>query len=289
MNLFELVTALQTEEDAVHFFQEKGLLHNPRKCVNGHDMVFQGNRDRWSCAKSTCRVYKPVRSDTWFEGSKLPFQKITFFIYTWCEQYASIKFCEKELGINHCTRVDWANYLREVCAWHLLQNLAKIGGPNITVEVDETLLSKRKNHQGRVYPQQWVFGGYCRQTKGSFLCAVEDRSANTLIPLIQKYVHPGSTVMTDEWRAYGGIGNIPGYAHLTVNHTYNFVDPLTGAHTQGIESTWRSLKYRNRVECGTSRNLTDSYLCEFMWRKRHEDEDLFEKILTHIRDFWPPA
>ena len=39
--------------------------------------------------------------------------------------------------MNPGTRVDWVNFLRKVCASHLLQHPKKIGGPNMTVEVDE--------------------------------------------------------------------------------------------------------------------------------------------------------
>ena len=32
------------------------------------------------------------------------------------------------------------------------------------------------------------------------------------------------------------------FAHLTVKHKYNFVDPVSGAHTQTIEGAWRGPK-----------------------------------------------
>jgi hypothetical protein len=44
---------------------------------------------------------------------------------------------------------------------------------------------------------------------------------------------------SDEWRAYRKLNKI-GYAHFTVNHTENFVDPKTGTHTQLIK--WLKLK-----------------------------------------------
>ena len=82
-----------------------------------------------------------------------------------------------------------------------------------------------------------------RETKECFLCSVEDRSAATLLPLIVANTEPGSTIMSDEWRSYRQIVNLPQqYSHLTVNHSYNFVDPETGAHTQGVGSMWRSCK-----------------------------------------------
>lgn len=178
--------------------------------------------------------------------------------------------------------------MREVCADNLLRNPIQIGGPNTTVEIDESLFSRRKNNVGRELPQQWVFGGVCRESRECFLVAVAERSAAQLLPIIQEYIRPGTTIISDEWRAYNGIYRL-GYEHYRVNHTYNFVDPNTGAHTQTIESTWRLAKQRNKLQCGTRRSLLDSYLCEFMWRRRHAGNDLFEEILRNIADYWPPS
>ena len=70
---------------------------------------------------------------------------------------------------------------------HLLSHLPSvvIGGPGTTVVVDESLFSRRKNHQGRALPQKWVFGRISRETRESFMYAVPDRSARTLLPIIQ--------------------------------------------------------------------------------------------------------
>ena len=90
------------------------------------------------------------------------------------------------------------------------------------------------------------------------------------------------------WLAYNQIQQ-NGYGHLTVNHSVNFVGPVTGAHTQGIESTWRYAKMRNKRHFGTIRGHIDSYLCEFMWRRRVErnGQNPFAQIILDIVGFWP--
>uniref|UniRef100_A0A0A9X570 Putative transposase-like protein HI_1328.1 n=1 Tax=Lygus hesperus TaxID=30085 RepID=A0A0A9X570_LYGHE len=102
----------------------------------------------------------------------------------------------------------------------------------------------------------------------------------TLLSCIEERILPGTTIISDLWASCNGIPNIPEmqFQHLTVNHTEHFVDPKTGANTQMIESLWASAKRRNKRECGTSRDLLDSYLCEFMWRRRLDDENPFEAI-----------
>ena len=50
-----------------------------------------------------------------------------------------------------------------------------------------------KNNRSHVFPAQWVFGGICRETGESFMYAVADRSAATLVPIIQASVRPGTT------------------------------------------------------------------------------------------------
>ena len=174
--------------------------------------------------------------------------------------------------------------LREVCAADLLANPIRIGGPNMTVEVDESVFTRRKNHQGRLLPKQWVLGGWCRETKKCFMYAVSDRSAATLLPIIQTFIRPGSTVMSDLWRAYGGMG----FQRLTINHTLHFVDPRSGAHTQSVERSWKSAKERNKQHKGTRRQMLDSYSCEWMWRQRHRNLNLFDHILVNIAAYWPP-
>ena len=84
--------------------------------------------------------------------------------------------------------------------------------------------------------QQWVFGAICRETRECFIVWAPDRSANTLMPIIQEKIKLETKIISDRWRAYNQIVD-SSYKHFTVNHKYNFVDPITGAHTQTIERT----------------------------------------------------
>ena len=83
-----------------------------------------------------------------------------------------------------------------------------IGGAGHFVKIDESAFVKRKQHVGRVVKTQWVFGGRDTQTQDNFLVAAENRDAATLLPILQQYVLPKTTVISDFWQAYNTISNM---------------------------------------------------------------------------------
>ena len=199
----------------------------------------------------------------------------------------SVSFCEHELGIRKATVIDWNNFLRKVCAAELLSHPIVIEGLSRVVKVDESLFSRRKNHQGRVLLQLWVFRVIDHQSRECFMYTVLDRSGPTLLPIIQQVIAQGTTIMSDMWAAYGGI-NAMGFGHLQVNHTYNFVDPQTGAHTKNIENLWKNAKQRKKRHHGTHRTMLESCLCEWMWWQRFRNVDLFDQILNDVATHFLP-
>ena len=98
-----------------------------------------------------------------------------------------------------------------------------------------------KYHRGRYVEGKWAFGGIYRETKACYLVLVERRDKGTLIPITRNQILPGTCVMSDMWKAYDCLQG-EGYNHLIVNHSQNFVDPDTGAHTQRIENTRWGIK-----------------------------------------------
>ena len=105
-----------------------------------------------------------------------------------------------------------------------------------------------------------MFGGIERGSGRSFLALVESRDAATLLPILQEYVLPGTQVMSDLWRSYGGIAELPeGYGHLTINHSVNFVDPVSGAHTQNVENMWMRYKRKVKSSMGLNTPTSDRY------------------------------
>ena len=127
-------------------------------------------------------------------------------------------------------------------------------------------------HRGRYVEGKWVFGGICRETKACFLVLVERRDKDTLIPIIRAQILPEICVMSDMWKAYDCLQD-KGYNHLTVNHSLNFVDPDTGAHTQRIENTRWGIK-RSIPRTGILKDLFDSDLQEWLWRKQYGEDPL---------------
>lgn len=157
-------------------------------------------------------------------------------------------------------------------------------------------MNQARNY-GRRITGPWIFGmAEChKQTDGSYktgevrLIKVERRTADILLPIIRANVLPGSVVWSDEWASYNRIGSDnDNLIHETVNHTYEFVTPK-GVHTQNIERVWSSLKLKIvRNMRGTSEELLESHLSEFMFRSRYSNTrwDFFLNFIAEaVREY----
>jgi hypothetical protein len=73
----------------------------------------------------------------------------------------------------------------------------KIGGPNKTVEIDESMFGRRKYNRGHPVKGQWIFGGVERESGRTFLVPVPDRNADTLMAVIDAWIEQATMVISD--------------------------------------------------------------------------------------------
>ena len=176
--------------------------------------------------------------------------------------------------------MDWDSFCREVCEITLLENGEKLGGEAKIVQIDESKFGKRKYHRGHHVEGQWVFGGIEENSRKCFLVAVEKRDEATLLPIIQKWIAPGTNIVSDCWKAYCNLEK-HGYVHRTVNHSLEFVND-DGDHTNKIEGHWRQAKSK-LPKFGVRKHLFSTYLAEFIWRYLHRGDDLFAVFLDDVK------
>ncbi|CAH8866463.1 unnamed protein product [Trichobilharzia szidati] len=137
-----------------------------------------------------------------------------------------------------------------------------LGGDDVVVHVDETVLVKKKYNHGRQRANNiCVKGLYDTSLRKEFVERIANGKVNTLVPTTKRLVKPGSIVHTDEWKGYDSFSSL-GYIPHRVNHSSDFVDPVTGTHTDSTEGFWARLKNRIRAINGSQKDLIYSHLDE---------------------------
>ena len=117
--------------------------------------------------------------------------------------------------------------------------------------------------------------------KEGHICTVPNRTRETLLPIILKYVPVGTIVFTDSARVYNCLSDL-GYRHFTVNHSVGeYVNRFNNATTNHVESVWQKVKTYNKLRYGTHRTTLDSHLSYFMWIQKFGKD--FEVFIDHIK------
>ena len=163
--------------------------------------------------------------------------------------------------------------IREACG----NDLSKLSG---TVEIDETYVGGRqKSHKDKIKNKTAVMGMVSRD--GQIMAvAIPAGKKSYLMPLIETNVVKGTTIYTDEHRAYGDLSQ-RGYTHDTVEHGRD--EYVRGpVHTNTIEGYWSRFKNSIRgTHVHVSKKHMQSYLGEFEFRfnLRKTPSLMFERLL----------
>ncbi|XP_055076885.2 uncharacterized protein [Misgurnus anguillicaudatus] len=294
----------------IKWLQKKGLLCKAPSCRHcGKKMRITAHNGRdgyiWICRRNTHRrVRLCIRNRSLFNNSRIPLVKWMEYIYRFSQglQLRQIDFMEDCVAKTSTTLSRMNKLLRKVCIKALRKLKSRtglrVGGKSREkfVAIDESKFAhKRKFNRGRLSTtwqrrKGWVFG--MMEVKGArclpLLKMVKDRSRNTLMPIITKHIRRGSTVYSDNWRAYLNALRPLGYKHLTVNHSENFVDPQTGCHTQHIERAWLAIKAQvSRFRGNKTTKLLREHLKFIQWHywlARRNRKGALAQLIHDIRN-----
>lgn len=217
--------------------------HRHKKNMKVHE-VRHGFGQVWRC--TTCKTDISITRGSLFE--RLHLEPGTALIIMWSfaqgNTYDEIIRDTQPTPVSSATIASWYKELRSrLIKWMETEPRFSdmIGGPGKNVQIDETLIGKRKYNVGRQPggEQFWVLG-MIDEDDQLRVFHIENKSASVMIPLIVANVDPQSEVWTDQHRTYMALDNM-GWDHSTVNHSVQFKAP-DGTHTNKIESAWRGLK-----------------------------------------------
>ena len=264
---------------------ELGFVRQSMCCVHcGETMNLTKSKDlkndgyNWRCINFLCIHYqttRSIRSESWLEKLSICSQKILKILLYWSKN-KSQKDISDFVSVSKNTLSKFRKFLLLKIKSHFINNPIKLGGPGVNVQVDETMLNyKVKSHRGRG-PREQIWCLSIVDT--SFLPSrgyyeiVANRRAETLLPIIARVVREGSIISTDEFSSYIRLRDNANYEHRTVCHKYNFVCPITGVHTQHVESNNNKLKRGIKSANGLTSEGRNLYLIEFMFLDYYKNE-----------------
>jgi hypothetical protein len=246
------------------------------KCGNEAKREVFGNKIYVRCKWTHCRSVRSIWSNTIFERLKIKPEIVLLYARLWIEGMHPRHIC-LILNISSKTYTRIFKKMIHRVVERFYSTLGRIGGNYSIVEIDESKFGRRKYNRGHRVDGVWVLGAVERTPqKKVFLITVPNRSADTLIPILKRYIYRDSIIFSDCWRSYISL-NTHFYNHFTVNHQQGFIDSITGVHTNTIEGTWAGVKLNIPRRCRVSSRIS-MFLIRYMLKKNYKQSAYNEFI-----------
>lgn len=288
MNYEDLILLLYDDQKLEEFCTKYGMIKKTL-CSGCRTQMRVGTNKRskngllFRCKR--CKKEKNILSGQYKLFSNYNLKTIIKGIYLFFYEMDSVENLKRELLLkSENAALKIKARCRQFCVEFFLNKKKKIGGQGKQIQIDETLVFKRKNNKGRVHKPLWVVGGICENTNNFFLAIVKNRSTKEIRQVLQQNVKSGSVIKTDMWRSYKkACKSLKNTTHCTVNHKKNFVDPVSKVHTQKIEALWSVFKgwLRKRQYNKSSRKNLIMNISEFFLKQKVGS---FVEFLLLIKD-----
>jgi transposase len=210
----------------------------------------------------------PTSLKTWF---------FAMFLMTASKNGVSAKELERQLGVTY------------KCAWRIAHQIRQLLSEEPTmlkgvVEADETWVGGRHKFEEKFSSKTPVIG--LLERGGDVIAKVVEKvDSHTLVPNIKDNVEGGSTIMTDELRAYKPMPKSQ-YQHYVVKHSAKeYVRGM--CHTNSLEGFWSQLKRSiNGTFHSVSRKHLQKYVNEFSYRynRRKSETPMFLHLAASVAE-----
>ncbi len=183
---------LTDEESTITWLKRRGLLKDRlycTKCSTACRFIPRKESFAWRCPRKGCQAVHSLREGSFYAGSHLKVDDILAVTYWWATGQP-VGNAMRETSHSSNSIMDWYNFHRDVCMQFFIDHPVQIGERGKVVEIDESKFGKRKFNRGRRVDGHWVFAGIERGSSEAFMVEVSDRSAATLLPLIQHHGSP---------------------------------------------------------------------------------------------------
>lgn len=238
----------------------------------------------WRCTVRNCskfKIYVSIRTGSFFEGLNCSFKHAIQVIlgYACRNQRHSI---ERQIPLSQPTILKITKKLTNLMTAPDFSD-KKMGGIGKVVQVDETMLNyKCKSHRGRSSTNRTdslCIIEFERSILRAYAVVIPNKTQATIVPIICSQVNSGSIIHTDEHGAYYNLRNW-GFYHGSVCHKYEFVNRITGVHTQGIESFHSELKLEIKKRKGIRTVDRPDFLREFCFYFNHREA--FDDVVLEL-------
>lgn len=300
-SIFDLLKAFPDEQTCINHLEQLRWAGNVVSPFDSTSKVYKCKGNKYRC-KNTGKYFN-VRTETIFEDTKLPLQKwfMALYIFSSHKKGISSHQLAKDLDITQKTAWFVLHRLRYAFDHPAFKAIVGDSGPT---QADETFMGgKEKNkhngpREGRTPTKSLITTGISKYLQDSktpvigilgangivIAKKVENIQAKTLLPILQKHIAPGSTIVTDEHKGYTKLPSL-GFTHKTVIHSKH-VYSFNGYHTNGIENFWSQLK---RGVYGIYHQVSpehlQAYVDEFTLRfntRTYTTANRFDLILSNV-------